>query len=88
MAWFVLQKLLTKPEALLVSSHKPHLQLRLVQYKSNKHVPADEGKRGEEPVGLDVEAEHELEVGRPVGEEREGAEAARHVSHHEGQERH
>ena len=51
-------------------------------------MPADEGQRGEEPVGLDVEAEHELEVGRPVGEEREGAEAARHVRHHKGQKRH
>ena len=51
-------------------------------------IPADEWQRGEEPVGPDVRAEHELEVGRPVGEEREGAEAARHVRHHEGQERH
>ena len=51
-------------------------------------IPADERHRGEEPVGLDVRAEHELEVGRPVGEEREGAEAARHVCHHKGQERH
>ena len=54
----------------------------------HKQRPADEGQRGEEPVGLDVEAEHELEVGRPVGHEGEGAEAGRHVRQHEGRERH
>ena len=51
-------------------------------------MPAYEGQRGEEAVGLDVEAEHELEVGRPVGHEDEGAEAGRHVGQHEGRERH
>ena len=51
-------------------------------------MPADERQRREEPVGLDVRAQHELEVGRPIGEEREGAETARHVRHHEGHERH
>ena len=51
-------------------------------------MPAYEGQRREEAVGPDVGAEHELEVGRPVGEEGEGAEAAAHVGQHEGRERH
>ena len=51
-------------------------------------VPADEWQRGEEPVGLDVRAQHELEVSRPVGHECEGTEAGCHVCHQEGQERH
>ena len=73
--------------------YKPFFRPCTTSHKSlssfcHKQRPADEGQRGEEPVGLDVEAEHELEVGRPVGHEGEGAEAGRHVRQHQGRERH
>ena len=51
-------------------------------------VPGEHGEGVEQPVGLDVHAEHVLEVGRAVGEEdveEEGVGAVREDGRPEGQ---